>query len=64
MYLWAAVASYSVAAMAFFPLRWVLPGAGIALVFTVLMTVDLMPGLRQAWRRRMTTRRIRPKDLS
>lgn len=64
MYLWAAVASYSVSAMAFFPLRWVLPGAGIALVFTVLMTVDLMPGLRQAWRRRMTTRRIRPKDLS
>ena len=64
MYLWAAVGSYSVAAMAFFPLRWVLPGAGIALVFTVLMTVDLMPGLRQAWRRRMTTRRIRPKDLS
>lgn len=64
MYLWAAVASYSVAAMAFFPLLWVLPGAGIALVFTVLMTVDLMPGLRQAWRRRMTTRRIRPKDLS
>lgn len=64
MYLWAAVASYSVAAMAFFPLRWVLPGAGIALVLTVLMTVDLMPGLRQAWRRRMTTRRIRPKDLS
>lgn len=64
MYLWAAVASYSVAAMAFFPLRWVLPGAGIALVFTVLMTVDLMPGLRQAWSRRMTTRRIRPKDLS
>nr|WP_300337464.1 MraY family glycosyltransferase [Actinomyces sp.] len=64
MYLWAAVASYSVAATAFFPLRWVLAGTGIALVLNVLITVDLMPGLRQAWRRRMTTRRIRPKDLS
>ncbi|WP_172120286.1 MraY family glycosyltransferase [Actinomyces faecalis] len=64
MYLWAAVASYSVAAMAFFPLRWVLPGAGIALVVTVLLTVDLMPGLRQAWRRRVTTRRLRPEDRS
>ena len=62
MYLWAAVASYSVAAMAFFPLRWVLPGAGAALLFTIAMTVDLMPGLRQGWRRSATPRQTPPKD--
>lgn len=56
MYLWAAVASYSVAAMAFFRWEYVLVGAGVALVVTVCLTVDLMPGLRAVVRRRCERR--------
>ena len=56
MYLWAAVASFPVAAMAFFPLSWVLAGLAIAVLFAFVVTVDLMPGgrhgLRSALRRR------------
>ncbi|MFC2555884.1 MAG: hypothetical protein ACFNX6_11155, partial [Lautropia mirabilis] len=48
MYLWAAVASFPVAAMAFFPLPWVMVGAGIAVLFAFVVTVDLMPGVRHA----------------
>lgn len=62
MYMWAAVASFSVAALAFLPLWYVLIGAGAAVVIALFLTVDLMPGVKHAWRRRLTTRRLRPKD--
>ena len=48
MYLWAAVASFPVAAMAFFPLPWVLAGLALAVLFAFVVTVDLMPGVRHA----------------
>ena len=48
MYLWAAVASFPVAAMAFFPLPWVLAGLAISVLFAFVVTVDLMPGVRHA----------------
>lgn len=51
MYLWAAVASFSVAATAFFPWEYVLIGAVIAVAGAVAVTADLMPGLRQRIRR-------------
>ncbi|MDO4242421.1 MAG: MraY family glycosyltransferase [Actinomyces sp.] len=46
MYMWAAVAAFSMAAMAFFPLHYVLVGATTAVALAVAATVDLMPGLR------------------
>ena len=50
MYLWAAVASFPVAAMAFFPLPWVLAGLAISVLFAFVVTVDLMPGVRHGLR--------------
>ena len=59
MYLWAAVASFPVAAMAFFPLPWVMVGAGIAVLFAFVVTVDLMPGVRHGLRSALRRRRGR-----
>ncbi|WP_136194348.1 MULTISPECIES: MraY family glycosyltransferase [Actinomyces] len=61
MYVWAGVAAYSVAAMAFFPLSWVLVGAVVGVVLALVVTVDLMPGVRQAWARRLNARHARPR---
>ncbi|MDU0348873.1 MraY family glycosyltransferase [Actinomyces sp. MRS3W] len=59
MYVWAAVAAFSVAAMAFFPLKWVLIGSLVGVCFALVVTVDLMPGVRQAWARRLGARHAR-----
>ena len=53
MYVWAALISFSCAAMAFFPLRGVLVGAGVGAIMTLLITADMMPGVRQTWARRL-----------
>ena len=57
MYVWAALISFSCAAMAFFPLRNVLVGAGVGAIAVLAVTADMMPGLRQAWARRLGARR-------
>ena len=59
MYLWAAVASFPVAAMAFFPLPWVLAGLAISVLFAFVVTVDLMPGVRHGLRSALRRRRGR-----
>lgn len=61
MYVWAAVAAYSVAGMAFFPLRWVLAGAALGVALALVVTADLMPGVRQAWARHLGARHARPR---
>ncbi|SHE24861.1 MraY family glycosyltransferase [Actinomyces glycerinitolerans] len=63
MYVWAAVAAYSVAAMAFFPLRWVLAGAAVGVVLALVVTADLMPGVRVAWTRHLGARHARPRRV-
>ena len=62
MYLWAAVASFPVAAMAFFPLPWVMVGAAIAALFAFVVTVDLMPGVRHGLRAALRRRRDRQEQ--
>ena len=62
MYLWAAVASFPVAAMAFFPLPWVMVGAGIAVLFAFVVTVDLMPGVRHGLRSALRRRQDRQEQ--
>ena len=57
MYVWAALISFSCAAMAFFPLRNVLVGAGVGAIAVLVVTADMMPGLRQSWARRLGARR-------
>ncbi|SDN25712.1 UDP-GlcNAc:undecaprenyl-phosphate GlcNAc-1-phosphate transferase [Actinomyces ruminicola] len=64
MYVWAAVAAYSVAAMAFFPLNWVLVGSLAGVGIALVVTVDLMPGVRQAWARRLGARHVRARHGS
>ncbi|MDO4900294.1 MraY family glycosyltransferase [Actinomyces sp.] len=59
MYVWAAVAAYSVAAMAFFPPTRVLVGVAVGVGLALVVTVDLMPGVRQAWVRRLGARPAR-----
>lgn len=61
MYVWAAVAAYSVAAMAFFPLSWVLTGAALGVALALVATADLMPGVRQTWVRHLGARHARPR---
>ena len=61
MYAWAAAAAIPVAAMAFFPLHYVLIGAIAALVAALLVTADLMPGFRHVLARRLGARHVRPK---
>lgn len=58
MYVWAAVASFSCAAMAFFPLTRVAAGTACAVVVALLITVDLMPGVRQ-WAARTGARHVK-----
>ena len=58
MYVWAALISFSCAAMAFFPLPAVLAGAGVGVVVALAITADMMPGLRQAWARRLGARHV------
>ena len=62
MYLWAAVASFPVAAMAFFPLSWVLAGLAIAVLFAFVVTVDLMPGVRHGLRSALRRRQDRQEQ--
>lgn len=62
MYLWAAVASFPVAAMAFFPLPWVLAGLALAVLFAFVVTVDLMPGVRHGLRSALRRRQDRPEQ--
>ena len=62
MYLWAAVASFPVAAMAFFPLPWVLAGLAIAVLFAFVVTVDLMPGVRHGLRSALRRRQDRQEQ--
>lgn len=45
MYMWAAVFSFSCAAMAFLPVRWVALGLVVAVLIALALTVDMMPGL-------------------
>ncbi|CAM2803539.1 MraY family glycosyltransferase [Actinomyces slackii] len=59
MYVWAAVASFSVAAMAFIPLHWVLAGAVLGVALALVITIDLMPGLRATVARRTGARHVR-----
>ncbi|BDA64943.1 MraY family glycosyltransferase [Actinomyces capricornis] len=59
MYIWTAVGSFSVAAMAFFPMHWVVLGAAVAVIIGVVVTVDLMPGVRSAMTRRTGARHAR-----
>ena len=47
MYMWTAVAAYSLAAMAFFPTGWVLLAAAVGVALAVAVTVNAMPGLRR-----------------
>lgn len=56
MYMWSAVASFSVAALAFLPGRVVAVGALSATALAVLLTTDLVPG-PGAWRARRRSRR-------
>ena len=62
MYLWAAVASFPVAAMAFFPLPWVLAGLAISVLFAFVVTVDLMPGVRHGLRSALRRRQDRQEQ--
>ena len=62
MYLWAAVASFPVAAMAFFPLPWVLAGLAISALFAFVVTVDLMPGVRHGLRSALRRRQDRQEQ--
>ena len=62
MYLWAAVASFPVAAMAFFPLPWVLAGLALAVLFAFVVTVDLMPGVRHGLRSALRRRQDRQEQ--
>ena len=59
MYIWAAVAAFSCAGLAFLPVRVVAVGAAVAVVAAVAVTVDLMPGLRLTWARRIGARHVR-----
>ena len=59
MYVWAALISFSCAAMAFFPLPAVLVGAVVGVVAALAITVDMMPGVRQSWARRLGARHVR-----
>ena len=59
MYIWAAVAAFSCAGLAFLPVRVVAVGAAVAVVAAVTVTVDLMPGLRLTWARRIGARHVR-----
>ena len=45
MYVWTAVVSFSVAAMAFWPPQVVLAGALVGVVVAAVATMDLMPGV-------------------
>lgn len=47
MYMWTAVAAFSLAAMAFFPTGWVLLAAAAGVALAVAVTVNAMPGLRR-----------------
>jgi len=53
---WAPRISFSCAAMAFFPLPAVLVGAVVGVVAALAITVDMMPGVRQSWARRLGRR--------
>ena len=59
MYIWTAVGSFSVAAMAFFPLHWVVLGTSAGVLIALVITVDLMPGVRTAMTRRTGARHAR-----
>ena len=59
MYMWAAVAAFSCAGLAFLRVRVVAVGAAVAVVAAVAVTVDLMPGLRLTWARRIGARHVR-----
>ena len=59
MYIWAAVAAFSCAGLAFLRVRVVAVGAAVAVVVAVAVTVDLMPGLRLTWARRIGARHVR-----
>ena len=59
MYIWAAVAAFSCAGLAFLRVRVVAVGAAVAVVAAVAVTVDLMPGLRLTWARRIGARHVR-----
>lgn len=59
MYIWAAVAAFSCASLAFLRVRVVAVGAAVAVVAAVAVTVDLMPGLRLTWARRIGARHVR-----
>lgn len=48
MYVWAAAVSFPLAALALYPLHQVLVGAAVALALALLVTLDLMPGVRLA----------------
>mgnify|MGYP006876033208 CR=1 FL=1 len=45
MYTWTAVAAFSLAAMAFFPIGWVLLAAAVGVALAVAVTLNAMPGL-------------------
>ena len=45
--------------MAFFPLPAVLVGAVVGVVAALAITVDMMPGVRQSWARRLGARHVR-----
>ena len=47
MYSWTAVAAFSMAAMAFWTVKQVLPGAILGVFVALLITMDLMPGVRE-----------------
>ena len=52
MYVWAATVSFPAAALAFLPWRRVAVGAVVAVLAAVLVTADLLPGLRHVLRGR------------
>ncbi|WP_127841618.1 MraY family glycosyltransferase [Actinomyces wuliandei] len=59
MYVWAAAASFPVAALGFLPLWWVLVGTLAGAVLALVATVDMMPGVRGMVARRTGARHVR-----
>ncbi|WP_205570138.1 MraY family glycosyltransferase [Actinomyces lilanjuaniae] len=59
MYVWAAAASFPVAAMGFLPLWWVLAGTLVGVVAALVATVDMMPGVRSMVARHTGARHVR-----
>ena len=58
----AVLVMYLLAAMAFFPLPWVLAGLAISVLFAFVVTVDLMPGVRHGLRSALRRRQDRQEQ--